>query len=81
MHKIDNSSAITALEMKGDDLRVYFHSGKAYDYAGVGKEKMTAMINADSPGQFFGANIRNKFEGVRVEDQEMEVTSDDATGE
>lgn len=81
MHKIDNSSAITALEMKGDDLRVYFHSGKAYDYAGVGKKRMTDMINSESPGQFFGQNIRNKFDGVRVEDAEMEVTSDDATGE
>jgi hypothetical protein len=81
MHKIDGSSAISAVEMKGDDLRIHFNSGQAYDYAGVGKAKMTAMINADSPGKYFAQEIRPNCEGVRCTDDEMEVTSDDATGE
>jgi hypothetical protein len=78
MHKIDGSSAIAGVEMKGDDLRIHFSSGKAYDYAGVGKEKMTAMINAESPGKYFAAEIRNNFEGVAAPDDEMDITTEGA---
>ena len=81
MHKVTGSSAISALELKGDDLRVHFNSGKAYDYAGVGKKRMNDMVNADSPGKFFAANIRNKFEGTLCEADSMDITVDDATGE
>lgn len=81
MKTIENSTAIAAVEMKGDDLRVHFRSGKAYDYAGVGKETMVNMINSASPGKFFASDIRPKFEGVQVVEDEMDVTSDDATGE
>lgn len=78
MHKVEGSSAIAGLEMKGDDLRVHFASGKCYEYAGCGQEKMTEMINSDSPGRYFAQNIRNEFEGVLVE---PEVTTDDALPE
>lgn len=78
MHKVEGSSAIAGLEMKGEDLRVHFVSGKVYDYAGVGQETMVEMINSNSAGKFFSENIRNNFDGVEAPDDAMEVITDDA---
>lgn len=78
MQKIDGSSAIEAVEMSGDDLRIHFTSGKAYDYAGVGREKMVEMINSKSAGQFFAQEIKPNHEGVLVPEDTMDITTDDA---
>lgn len=64
--EIEGSSAIEAVEMRGDDLIVYFINGGKYLYEDVGRETMTAMINSDSAGAYFAREIRPHFQGQMV---------------
>lgn len=75
MQRITGSSAIDAVERRGDDLRVHFTSGKTYDYAGAGS-KADELVQAESAGRFFASEIKDKFEASAAED-EMDVTLDD----
>lgn len=43
-------------------LIVEFHNGGEYKYKAVPKEIFDAMLNSDSEGKYFLANIKNKFE-------------------
>ena len=47
-------------------LEIEFHSGALYRYLGVPEEIFRRLLAAESKGQFFGANIRNKFRSERV---------------
>ena len=42
-------------------LEVQFHSGAIYLYLDVPEQIYRSLLAAESKGQFFGANIRNKF--------------------
>ena len=47
-------------------LEIEFHSGAIYRYLEVPEEIHRRLLAAESKGQFFGANIRNKFRSERV---------------
>ena len=47
------------------ELRVTFQSGKRYVYQGVPAEIYTAMRGAFSKGEFFNANIRDRYPFIR----------------
>lgn len=64
--EVEGSSSIEAVEMKGDDLVVYFVNGGKYLYEDVGRETMTAMINSDSAGAYFAREIRPNHVGQVV---------------
>ena len=42
-------------------LEIEFHSGAIYRYLDVPEQIYRSLLAAESKGQFFGANIRNKF--------------------
>lgn len=67
--RIRNSTAIEGIDMNGDDLRVYFKSGNAFDYEGVGQEKMRQLLESNSPGRFFALHIRGQYQGRAVIDE------------
>jgi hypothetical protein len=48
-------------------LRVKFKNGGAYDHAGVPAHHHSGMLAADSPGKYFHAHIRGKYEHTKVE--------------
>ena len=48
-------------------LRVTFTSGDVYDYEAVPPEVVADFRAAVSKGQFFGPNIRDRYEYRRVE--------------
>ena len=47
-------------------LELEFHSGASYRYFEVPEELFNRLLTADSKGQFFGTNIRDKFRSERV---------------
>ena len=47
-------------------LEIEFHSGAIYRYLNVTEDIFRRLLAAESKGQFFGANIRNKFRSERV---------------
>lgn len=49
-------------------LTVEFHGGAQHIYEDVPPEKHAGMMEADSPGRYFHANIRNAHKSSKVED-------------
>ena len=49
------------------ELRVTFQSGRSYVYQDVPSESYSAMKNAFSKGEFFNANIRDRYTFRREE--------------
>ena len=47
-------------------LELEFHSGAIYRYLDVAEDIFRKLLAAESKGQFFGANIRNKFRSELV---------------
>lgn len=47
-------------------LTVRFKSGAHYEYDGVPLEKVQAMSEAASPGGFFSAKIRDRYQGKKL---------------
>ena len=47
-------------------LRVTFHNGAVYDYAGVPADVVQDLITADSVGGYFNRNIKNTYRYARV---------------
>lgn len=47
-------------------LRIRFVSGAVYDYEEVPPDIVEGLASAGSKGQFFGANIRDRFPFRRV---------------
>lgn len=47
-------------------LEVAFHSGRVYQYFNVPINIHRQFLEANSKGQFFNSNIRNKYGDTRV---------------
>lgn len=47
-------------------MAVRFNSGGLYHYSGVTPETFDAFKSAESPGSFFGANIKGKFDFKKI---------------
>lgn len=69
MYQVKNSSSIEGVDINGETLTVQFKSGKSYQYEDVPVETSMGLINAESVGKFFAAEIRSKFTGKLLEEQ------------
>jgi hypothetical protein len=47
-------------------LEVEFKTGSVYNYSGVPTSEYDGLINADSKGKYFHANIRNHYSYVKL---------------
>jgi len=58
-----SSSNIGAIgyEAETQTLEIEFLNGSVYQYTGVSVEEYEAMMNADSKGKYFNANIKNRY--------------------
>jgi hypothetical protein len=63
-----SSSNISAIgyETETQTLEIEFLSGGVYQYAGVSVEEYEALMNADSKGKYFHANIKNRYSFTKL---------------
>jgi len=47
-------------------LEVEFKHGGIYQYKGVPKDEYDALMNAESHGKYFAANIRNDYDFIKL---------------
>ncbi len=64
-----NSSTADALgySEKAKILRVWFTTGKVYDYAGVPKTKFKNLLRAPSIGEYFNKKIKGFYTYKKIE--------------
>jgi hypothetical protein len=48
------------------ELEIEFRGGRVYQYPGVPFEVYLGLMNADSHGSYFAANIRDQYQFRRV---------------
>lgn len=60
-----NSSVIESYDISGADLLITFKGGKTYGYSGAA-HLAGGLRTAASAGQFFRANILNRFSFVQL---------------
>ena len=58
--------ASVGYDAKARVLEIEFHSGAIYRYLEVPEEIFRQLLAAESKGNFFGKNIRDKFRSERV---------------
>ena len=61
-----------------EELIVQFIGGAQYLYKGVKKATYDSFAIAPSVGKFFHANIKSKFENVKIKSNEPKVKATDA---
>lgn len=61
------SSAIQSVgyDSNTQTLEVEFVSGSVYDYLNVPEDEHDAMMNSESQGKYFNANIKGRFPEVK----------------
>ena len=42
-------------------LEIEFNNGGVYEYSGVPEYEHSALMNADTKGSYFSANIKNRY--------------------
>lgn len=67
------SSNIEAVGYDPGLLRIWFKNGSAFDYAGVTPEEYESLIQAGSIGKHFNAEIKSKYTGGKVVDDNHSV--------
>ncbi len=57
------SSNISSIGYDADSqvLEIEFNSGAVYEYSGVPAGEHAGLMNADSKGTYFNANIKNRY--------------------
>lgn len=55
------SSNIRAIGYEPETLEVEFNNGSVYQYLGVPVNEHESIMNADSKGKYFNANIKNSY--------------------
>lgn len=53
-------------------MRVEFKNGSQYDYPDVDQVLVDEFLDADSVGRYFQQNIRNSFQGLKVDQRTEE---------
>ncbi len=53
-------------DSENEILEIEFNHGGVYQYFDVPESEYKALMNADSHGKYFSANIRNDFEYQKV---------------
>ncbi len=63
MKPIPNSSALggASYDPETQVLTVVFRNGSSVTYSGVPAETYEELMNADSPGSYYAANIRGQY--------------------
>lgn len=66
--KIEGSSNIAAVHYSDffEEFTVEFCNGTQYLYKKVPKQTFDAMVEAESKGKFFAANIKGIFEATKI---------------
>lgn len=72
MHDIEKSSNIAeyGYDEVNKELRVRFRSGALYSYSDVEPEHVAKLRDADSPGAYFLAHIRDKYPYKRLSERD-----------
>ena len=67
-----NSTAINVIAYDSFllTMRVTFRNSRSYDYTGVSLQTFSALVNSDSVGAHFNAQIRPNYDYYTVEQQE-----------
>jgi hypothetical protein len=60
------STALRSAGWEAGMLEVEFNTGQVWQYQNVPESMFKEMVSATSSGQYFQANIKNQFKGVRV---------------
>lgn len=60
MHEVESSN-LEAVGFREDTLVVKFKKGAVYSYNGVDRSVFEDLLNAESVGKFFNANVRKAF--------------------
>jgi hypothetical protein len=68
VRKAVSSSNIASIgyDEKNQILEIEFNRGGIYQYVGVPSSVHKALMNADSHGKYFSANIRNDYHPVKL---------------
>jgi hypothetical protein len=67
MHRIQvDSSNLHSVGYEQGTLEIEFNHGGIYQYFGVSKDVYDELMNADSHGVYFNANIKNEYEWQKV---------------
>jgi hypothetical protein len=53
-------------DIDNQTLEVEFNSGSVYQYANVPLGEYEGLLNADSKGKYFHANIKNRYSYVKL---------------
>lgn len=63
-----SSSNISSIGYDVDSqiLEIEFHGGSVYSYSGVPLGEYEGIMNADSKGKYFHANIRNRYSFMKL---------------
>lgn len=64
---VDSSNIRAIFFEDGRGLYVQFHNGGVYQYAAVDRQLYMELMEAESKGKFLNANIKNKFDYVKVQ--------------
>ena len=60
------SSMIKSAGHNNNTLEIEFTGGSIYQYKEISSRQYKDMIQADSPGKYFTANIRPKYKGIKL---------------
>jgi hypothetical protein len=58
--------ASVGYDAENEILEIEFKHGGIYQYYGVPKSEHEALMNADSHGKYFAANIKNNYRYVKI---------------
>ena len=63
-----SSSNLTSIgyDAENEILEIEFKHGGIYQYDDVPESEYEALINADSHGKYFSANVRNNYEYHKI---------------
>ncbi len=53
-------------DSENEILEIEFNHGGVYQYSDVPKSEYEALMNADSQGKYFSANIRNDYHYIKL---------------
>ncbi len=72
-HGVESSNiAQVGYDRETQELRIRFHSGAEYTYANVPGVVFADLVDADSVGKFFNAEIKGKYEYAKVGERREE---------
>ncbi|WP_186210862.1 KTSC domain-containing protein [Burkholderia gladioli] len=63
-----SSSNISSIgyDVENQILEIEFHGGSVYSYSGVPPSEYEGVMNADSKGKYFHANIKNRYSFMKL---------------